>query len=219
MLQYVLGVIIIFPYGICLRRWLRDKAFLLEHLEHFEVRSCICAVESDREVVYRNIASLMRAAYDMAADAPQDEALDAFDAMVHTELSQPLRATLGRFAFEYKHYVFLGIVATVPAGLDSLEGLTDGTPILLLVAYNTRLFFWTFCAGRYSWCFSRSALNASSLSAAFARSAALQQPTSRGRCRSCRRCSCRRSGGTSRCRNARGRRLSVTADWHGATGC
>ena len=67
----------------------------------------------------------MRAALNLPANSGNDQALDAFNALVRNEVPSAVRASLGHFAFTYQQYAFVAflfagpglVVAAEPYGL------------------------------------------------------------------------------------------------------
>lgn len=144
LIAYLVALTAVIPYFIAQRRWARDKTALTLQLRCFEVRACLCAVESDRPKVYHNIGILMRRVLDLPVDADLDCTLNAFNELVRTELPDAVAVAFGRFAFDYKHYVMLGVAGSGTTLLDSFEGFSDGTPLRSLAACDLYLVLWIF---------------------------------------------------------------------------
>lgn len=106
MFSFVFGI----GWAWSARRWLKEKQGMLEYTAHFAVRLCSCTDEGDRLVVYTNIAKLMRACGAVVDGASDDEALNAFDQLVRSEVFERLLAGAGRRNMTYKQYVFIGFV-------------------------------------------------------------------------------------------------------------
>jgi len=101
---------------LAMRAWSRQKAAIKTSLANFSVRSCLCAVEGDRPLVYGNIASMMRVIHAVDEHASQEEALAVFDATLREQLPAILEASAGRFALPYK-YVCCMTFCIVGAGM------------------------------------------------------------------------------------------------------
>ena len=67
----------------------------------FRFAEAKCTVEHDRDVVRRNIIALMID----AELADTDNAIAAFDDLVHKEIPQQFRNCLGRISIPYRHLV------------------------------------------------------------------------------------------------------------------
>ena len=74
-------------------RWERDQAKSEDDLRHFSIRNAVCAVESDRAVVERNVASLMRDLKLVPSDSTHEEALQVFDRVVQSTLPSAMRSS------------------------------------------------------------------------------------------------------------------------------
>eukprot|EP00445_Apocalathium_hangoei_P085126 CAMPEP_0204198994 /NCGR_PEP_ID=MMETSP0361-20130328/65689_1 /ASSEMBLY_ACC=CAM_ASM_000343 /TAXON_ID=268821 /ORGANISM="Scrippsiella Hangoei, Strain SHTV-5" /LENGTH=136 /DNA_ID=CAMNT_0051161207 /DNA_START=24 /DNA_END=430 /DNA_ORIENTATION=+ len=106
--QCVAGFAVPFFY----RAHARDKAAIESGLVNFSVRDCVCFVEADRPVVYRNIADLMRTVLPELGDSGDDEvALQHFDELVRREIPRAMTNSMGRFALRYRYTLCLGMCA------------------------------------------------------------------------------------------------------------
>jgi len=126
-----------------LRRLARQRKAIISRLETFTVQECTCSVESDRATVYANIATLMRAYRVVPRDASDAAALSAFDDLVRRELPGAFVAALGRWTFQYAHYVMLSMVlfgAHVP---DKLRGGLEGIPNRKVISMAANYLGWT----------------------------------------------------------------------------
>mmetsp|Transcript_135135 Transcript_135135/g.431413 ORF Transcript_135135/g.431413 Transcript_135135/m.431413 type:complete len:553 (+) Transcript_135135:32-1690(+) len=121
-------------HSVGLRQWSRDRAAIQLRLGNFSVRNCVCFIESDRALVCRNIAALMKARRVVHMDATQDEALDAFEVLVRTDLPSAFVSALGRRSFKYKQYLMLAFAAQGCLSLDYL-GYHSNLPCRSLLAF------------------------------------------------------------------------------------
>mmetsp|Transcript_58074 Transcript_58074/g.152005 ORF Transcript_58074/g.152005 Transcript_58074/m.152005 type:complete len:192 (+) Transcript_58074:1-576(+) len=112
-----------------LRRWARDREAIGARLQNFSVRRCICACEEDRPVVYRNIAALMRETLPDVDLTDDDEALEAFDILVRTDLPLAFSSSLGKTFMPYKYVAAVFASWDLPNMIDLLAGMTGGMPI------------------------------------------------------------------------------------------
>mmetsp|Transcript_105397 Transcript_105397/g.337084 ORF Transcript_105397/g.337084 Transcript_105397/m.337084 type:complete len:226 (+) Transcript_105397:953-1630(+) len=117
----------------------REKQDFHKHLSGFTVTDCVCSVESDRPIVYSNIADLMRARGLVSEDASEEVALQAFEESVRTNLPFAFAFSMTRFTFSYTDNLLIGAFAFVPACLDRWAGLAHGVPMRVFAvdALNT----------------------------------------------------------------------------------
>eukprot|EP00405_Crypthecodinium_cohnii_P033578 CAMPEP_0206531712 /NCGR_PEP_ID=MMETSP0325_2-20121206/3925_1 /ASSEMBLY_ACC=CAM_ASM_000347 /TAXON_ID=2866 /ORGANISM="Crypthecodinium cohnii, Strain Seligo" /LENGTH=295 /DNA_ID=CAMNT_0054028001 /DNA_START=172 /DNA_END=1059 /DNA_ORIENTATION=+ len=115
---FVLIVIASWLYMFIFRRWAYHKQQIQERLKSFQVRDCICAVESDRAVVYEKIADLMRISKCVHRSAPLEDALTAFDAEVREKMPGAFKMLFGWTTLSYGQYVFLGFTIVAPSTAD-----------------------------------------------------------------------------------------------------
>merc|ERR1712187_986404 len=94
----------------------------------FSVHDCKCFCESDRPLVYNNIANLMKASCIIEESASEQTALASFDVLVRDEFSEKFFASLGQYALQYKHYVAAGAAASAGVMLDINAGIAHGMP-------------------------------------------------------------------------------------------
>ena len=87
----------------------RKQAESNEDLRLFSVRNAVCAVESDRAKVERNIASLMKDLKRVSQDCSLDEALTSFDCLVRDKMPGVVRASSGRAGVRYEHVVAMTV--------------------------------------------------------------------------------------------------------------
>jgi len=121
-------------YSVGVRQWSRDRAAIQSRLGNFSVRNCVCFVEADRALVCRNIAALMKARRVVHMDATQDEALDAFEVLVRTDLPSAFVSALGTRSFKYKQYLMFAFAAQGCLSLDYL-GYQANLPYRSLLAF------------------------------------------------------------------------------------
>mmetsp|Transcript_105393 Transcript_105393/g.337065 ORF Transcript_105393/g.337065 Transcript_105393/m.337065 type:complete len:578 (+) Transcript_105393:81-1814(+) len=107
----------------------REKQDIHKRLLGFTVKDCVCSVESDRPIVYSNIADLMRAQGFVPEDASEKDALQAFDESARTNLPFAFASSMTRFTFSYTDNLLIGAFAFVPACLDRWAGLAHGVPM------------------------------------------------------------------------------------------
>lgn len=114
-------------YGWVVRKWSQGKRATQVRLESFRVQDCVCAVESDRPLVYGNIKVLMLACGVLPESASEEDSLEAFNVQVRTNLLEVMQPFLGlRFAFRRRQYLFAGIAILGGAALDTLAPLSCG---------------------------------------------------------------------------------------------
>eukprot|EP00405_Crypthecodinium_cohnii_P034389 CAMPEP_0206530522 /NCGR_PEP_ID=MMETSP0325_2-20121206/3226_1 /ASSEMBLY_ACC=CAM_ASM_000347 /TAXON_ID=2866 /ORGANISM="Crypthecodinium cohnii, Strain Seligo" /LENGTH=588 /DNA_ID=CAMNT_0054026603 /DNA_START=153 /DNA_END=1919 /DNA_ORIENTATION=+ len=112
-------------YMLVFRRWARHKKDTQQRLRNFEVRDCICAVESDRQVVYQKIATLMRFTKRVDRLASVDEALTAFNMEVRRQMPSAFKMIFGWTTLTYEHYIFMGFAIVAPTSVDYLGRLQE----------------------------------------------------------------------------------------------
>mmetsp|Transcript_90359 Transcript_90359/g.188968 ORF Transcript_90359/g.188968 Transcript_90359/m.188968 type:complete len:372 (-) Transcript_90359:341-1456(-) len=140
-----IGVVCAFTYLRGVRTWHRDKRLTQERINKFEVRNCICAVESDRDVVYTNIAALIRAFGFTKTTASLEEALDAFNELVRRETPAAFKSAFGLCAFEFYHYFWLGFQLCGPLVCDHIATLGFSWRFELHAAGAAVSLHWLFC--------------------------------------------------------------------------
>lgn len=107
----------------------RERQDIQKRLSDFTVQDCVCFLDSDRPIVYGNIADLMRAKGLVPEDASEEVALQAFDAMVRTILPFAFESSMSRFTFSYKDTLLIGAFIVLPNFFDSWAGLAHGIPM------------------------------------------------------------------------------------------
>jgi len=126
---YVLLLLAAFGYGFAVRAVSRGRAELQQILATFSVQSCVCAVESDRAIVYGHIAALVREMFELPR-MTEDEALGAFNALVRDELPQSFASALGPFCLPHWRMIVIWLCAFVPVTADRIAGgLQHGMPL------------------------------------------------------------------------------------------
>jgi len=111
-------------YGfiIALRNHERQQQKISSHVADFDVDKATCFSESDRPILHSNIATLMREVSVVSDDAPEAVALEAFNRLVHENLSDVLGASLGRFGFSYRYVLALSSSIVLPRWVDAMTG-------------------------------------------------------------------------------------------------
>ena len=97
----------------------RDQAESEDDLRH-------CAVESDRAVVERNVASLMRDLKLVPLDSTHEEALHVFDRMVQNTLPRAMRSSIGRAGVRYELVVVVVFCASLFKAFDVVAAQVFG---------------------------------------------------------------------------------------------
>ena len=69
---YVLLLLGAFSFAFAVRAVARGRAELRQILATFSVQSCVCSVESDRDIVYGAIAALVREMFELPHMTEQD---------------------------------------------------------------------------------------------------------------------------------------------------
>lgn len=113
-------VFCIFCWLLLTRRLARMRLAIRQRVESFRVENCICAEESDRPLVFRNIALLMRATGALDPDAADEDAPGAFNVIVRARLLGPLANNVRP---EYLHFVALHACAQAPVYVDGYFGI------------------------------------------------------------------------------------------------
>lgn len=90
------------PGIVWMRRWARERAALEHRVQAFRIRHAVCAVEEDRQTVYRNVSILMRASGLVPACADEATCLDAFEDLARSKLPTYLKASWGRFGIPWR---------------------------------------------------------------------------------------------------------------------
>eukprot|EP00419_Tripos_fusus_P057911 CAMPEP_0172919772 /NCGR_PEP_ID=MMETSP1075-20121228/202764_1 /TAXON_ID=2916 /ORGANISM="Ceratium fusus, Strain PA161109" /LENGTH=251 /DNA_ID=CAMNT_0013779671 /DNA_START=50 /DNA_END=805 /DNA_ORIENTATION=+ len=128
-ISHGLGAILIvyllctFPVAAVFRHWARTKAAMHHRMAHFKVEECSCCKEDDRQLVYRNIALLMRAIDVVGSQATDEDALDAFNELVRQRFPIAFAASVGRFGIGYLQAVSVFGCTYLPRWLDSMLDL------------------------------------------------------------------------------------------------
>lgn len=124
-----------------LRDWFRDRLEISRRLTNFSLRNCDCAVESDREIVHSNIILLMRATGKVTASTGDEETLAAFDELVKEMLPHAFSSALGSGMFSYRHYLVIGMTASLWTTMDQMAFARD-LPRRQLLAHLLKGLFW-----------------------------------------------------------------------------
>jgi len=115
-------------YVYCSRIWARSKVQLEETITNFSVRNAECAVESDRLLVYGNIAALQKASGRVSRTSTSDEALEAFDELVRQSLAHLFKDVFGRFSYSHSEYLMVGMAAGAAVRVDYWAQVGAGQP-------------------------------------------------------------------------------------------
>lgn len=127
-----------------LRKWFRQCRVTQRRFESFSIRNCSCAVDSDRDVVYSNIAFLLRASELVNADATDEQVLTSFDDLVKDKVPSAFEAVLtSRQAFQFHHYLFLGFFFNGGLSLDNLAMLAHGRTLRDCLVHLCEDLTWT----------------------------------------------------------------------------
>lgn len=111
------------------RIWARSLNGIGQRLAWFSVRQTDCTVESDRQVVYDNIAKLVRGLGRLPKDVSEEVLLELFDEMVQKELPSALVASLGNFGLRYDQMLMMSAGYIIPQLLDQLSLLRDNNSV------------------------------------------------------------------------------------------
>jgi len=129
---------------VACRRWAREKASIQTRLANFSVHNCICACESDRPLVCRNIAVLMRAAGAAPDDASDETALEHFNQLARHELPSAFTTCMGRISLSYKQVVVFCVLWQGTTFLDAdLASLALGRPLREVLLSGVGWCIWT----------------------------------------------------------------------------
>mmetsp|Transcript_92203 Transcript_92203/g.192794 ORF Transcript_92203/g.192794 Transcript_92203/m.192794 type:complete len:586 (+) Transcript_92203:255-2012(+) len=131
-------------YAIWLRRWAKRKDAVINRLKSVRVQDCVCAVEADRNVVYNNIAMLMRASIVGRRSMSQEEAVEAFNARLSADLSGAFETAFGLTNFQYRHYVVAAFFMSGGKAIDFWASLSLGNSVRNVAVEDLYLFTWVF---------------------------------------------------------------------------
>eukprot|EP00928_Gymnodinium_smaydae_P019994 TRINITY_DN17716_c0_g1_i1.p1 TRINITY_DN17716_c0_g1~~TRINITY_DN17716_c0_g1_i1.p1 ORF type:complete len:606 (-),score=116.04 TRINITY_DN17716_c0_g1_i1:75-1892(-) len=95
---------------IVLRRWIQERRHIYKHIQAFSILDADCFSEKDRRVVEGNVAVFARHFGLVEPQATREEALSAFDELVHKRVPGVLHKSLGRIGVRYKHTCLIFIV-------------------------------------------------------------------------------------------------------------
>lgn len=141
-IPWVLAFVVGIPSLLLLRRHAREQQTMQASVANFSVQLAMCAVESDREVVFSNIVALMKFGGFVSHSASTQKALRAFNRLVQTNLGQVLMQSVGQHLVRYKDTLIIGILSDIPAYLDYLAGVSYGTPLREVIAEGTNHLTW-----------------------------------------------------------------------------
>jgi len=102
-----LAVIAWFLLAICARSLAHMADDVHRRLENFSIASAKCAVESDRQIVQRNVEAFMRSTGHVEISATSEETLLAFDVLVKTTLPAHLTCTFGHMCLPYRYVMLI----------------------------------------------------------------------------------------------------------------
>eukprot|EP00812_Abedinium_dasypus_P013985 NODE_749_length_1377_cov_262.998487.p1 GENE.NODE_749_length_1377_cov_262.998487~~NODE_749_length_1377_cov_262.998487.p1 ORF type:complete len:379 (-),score=113.05 NODE_749_length_1377_cov_262.998487:223-1359(-) len=105
-------------WTIVCRHWERTQRRLKDDVHNFSVKQAVCAVESDRVLVESNVVAFMRGQGMVKPCASDDEALNAFDALVRKRLLPKVLSCFGTNGLQYKTALFFCFSATVLPRFD-----------------------------------------------------------------------------------------------------
>lgn len=115
------------------RRALQYEAEVLTQVATFDVYDTVCSDESDRPVVYENIADLMRAGGHVEPDASKSEALQAFNNLARKVLPKILFSSFGIAILPYRYWIFI-YAPSFLFKMDEIAGMiADGEATKLVV--------------------------------------------------------------------------------------
>ena len=109
-------------------------------------------MESDRAVVERNVASLMRDLKLVPLDSTHEEALQVFDHMVQSTLPRAMRSSIGRAGFRYELVVVVVFCVSLFKAFDVVAAqVFAGASSQAVVAHRARKNHLGLCP-HASWC-------------------------------------------------------------------
>mmetsp|Transcript_33335 Transcript_33335/g.71422 ORF Transcript_33335/g.71422 Transcript_33335/m.71422 type:complete len:605 (-) Transcript_33335:45-1859(-) len=108
------------------RFWAKRSAALRKQVESFDIHNCMCAEESDRPLVYGNIAALLKGIGKVPQHAHQEEALQTFQKMVRDTLPGIFMPQHFKLNYLWKHYMAIGFVHGFETFVDSFSGVHLG---------------------------------------------------------------------------------------------
>lgn len=133
-----------------LRNGERRNQSIRNRVAHFRVDQCTCLCEDDRPVVYHNISCLMRAVGEVGDLASDEEALAAFNGVVHRRMSSALIASIGRSGMRYSHVLVVFSGFTMPQLFDEVllgAPVTEEEDWILRYRICWTIDYFTWCFG------------------------------------------------------------------------
>lgn len=112
-------VLVVFVWT--LRRWAREQAQIFVSAQQFSIRDAVCFNEDDRPVVQGNIICFMQLLEIVPPGSSDSDALDAFDALVHSTVPHALVKSIGRIGIPFK-LVLTMTLSVALSGADDLLG-------------------------------------------------------------------------------------------------
>lgn len=134
---FILG----FPGIFLVRRQVRELQIMKQSVAHFTAQSATCAVESDRDLVFSNIVTLMKFRGVVPCTASQEESMRAFDSLVQSGLGDILTTSIGTRLICYQHALALGLLAECKL-FDKFVGVAFGLPWRELMAQGIYHLTW-----------------------------------------------------------------------------
>ncbi|CAE7361421.1 unnamed protein product [Symbiodinium natans] len=101
------------------RRWAKEERQMRENVRTFHYGDSHCLKETDRSMVYSNIARYMRDTKAVSADAPDEDALMAFNELVKTEVPIAVTKSLGGWGIPLR-YLFVILMPLMTNIVDYL---------------------------------------------------------------------------------------------------
>jgi len=95
-------------------------------------------------MIYSNIAKLMRSCGAVSSSAVDEQALEAFNDLVHRTLPHAFRNALGRVPFQLKHYLAFSLARNFPTMMDQWAQLANGKEPRAVLADSVAVLFPTF---------------------------------------------------------------------------
>jgi len=101
------------------RRWAKEEKQMRENVRTFHYGDSHCLKEADRSMVYSNIARYMRETKAVSAEAPDEDALVAFNELVRTEVPIAVTKSLGGWGIPLR-YLFVILMPMMTNIVDYL---------------------------------------------------------------------------------------------------
>jgi len=141
-MQYVIICSFSTFYMLFLRRWAREKVRTKVQLREFDVSTCMCAVEADREIIYEKIADLLRVVHPNLRTASTSKALEVFNEVVRLRMPIAFDLMFGMVTLRYQHLLFIALVVS---GVHSADyAVTTGMSQREVICYWLQDAVWFF---------------------------------------------------------------------------